>query len=227
MDICFGGIYKVKKLDSQNDQQYGFVFPVRLGEDIYMIDTYYIDTPIIRRGENLQEAAIRSIIEYSEGDEKIARYLITHINSNYYYHNYAKIDSLNNYDFICDLHNMRPLNEAIEGEADFPSSGCRVILHHEQNFSWELGRTMGIVLVFKDETPDDVLTARRKCCDAICSFAHPFINGYRIREAETFMKEHGIRDEKAMRDIRYCKELRKIVEEFQEQAKELEAKYLK
>lgn len=190
--VVFGGLYKVDGGTwgggNLNDQCYCLAVPV-IDDDgnLWMQDTYQLERPSMKDGENISDAAIRIICEFGEGYNG---YCVKRARWDYYYKNQRQIideDDLNRFHLICDLHDYRAL-EPWEDYREYKSKDIvhRAILFNEHGFNWDYG-TMGATLVRKNADKDSVCMLNKAIQDAYSNFKWP--NGwYNIEEVDNAVK---------------------------------------
>lgn len=178
--VVFGGLYEVSggvwnNNGGLNDQAYYLAVPVMDSDgNLWMQDTYQLDRPSKKSGENVSDAAIREICGFGEGYNG---YCVKRARWDYYYKNQRKImteDDLSGFDLICDMHDYRAL-EPWEDYRDYKSEDVvhYAILFREHNFNWNRGRTLGATLVRKNANKDSVRILEKTIQDAYANFKYP------------------------------------------------------
>ena len=175
--VVFGGLYKVKagtwNGGCLNDQCYYLAVPVMNDDgNLWMQDTYQLDRPGMKDGENISDAAIRKICEFGDGYNG---YCLKHARD-YYYHNQRKIideDDLSRFHLICDLHDYRAL-EPWEDYREYNKEDIihRAILFNGHGFNWDYG-VMGTTLVRKNAEKNSACMLKKAIQDAYAGFEYP------------------------------------------------------
>lgn len=129
-----------------NGQSYGIMVPVKTSRGWDLIDTYHLDSPLVKHGETLDEASVRRVIELgsSEHDGYVRGCVF-----NFYYHNVLLgvqevpdgmrlLLNLGSYDVV----SRRECENYDDGDVvmDIP-------IYREQHFDWASGRTRGLCFV--------------------------------------------------------------------------------
>lgn len=154
--VVFGGLYRVLHNYWDNDQSYGLAVPIVDDKgNLYMQDTYQIQSPFVEQGETKFDACVRRMVEFGDGEHYGA---LNHTRYNFYHKNQAIItskDGLNRYELIADLRNYHASrgDEWKDYEPEDIIHGVK--LYFEHGYSWDYG-TVGITVIRKDAVKSSV-----------------------------------------------------------------------
>ena len=165
-----GDVYEYR---CDNNQGYGYMIPVKTSNGWDFIDTYQLDSPLLKDGETKDEASIRQIIELGNGEHDG---YVNRATSSFYHSNalFGKVEvpydlrlafNLNDYDVVsrreCD-------------DYDSDDVILFVPLYFEQHYSWDYGKTFGLCFVRKDAEKSLVNEFRSLLAEASSSIVKPY-----------------------------------------------------
>ena len=129
-----------------NAQSYGIMVPVKTSKGWDLIDTYHLDSPLVKHGETLDEASVRRVIELgsSEHDDYVRNPVI-----NFYHRNalYGVQEVPCGMWFLLNLVSYDVVSRRECKNYDGGDVVMNVPLYHEQHFDWESGLTRGLCFV--------------------------------------------------------------------------------
>lgn len=177
-----------------NDQSYGVSIPIKTSTGWDLLDTYQVSSPSYKRDESGIDAAIRRINELAESEhDGYARRCAY----NYYHHNVLTqvTEPRKDYTLICNLNDYRGTYRDREAhDYDDDDVIWHIPLYWEQNFSWNLGRTMGTTLIRKDAKPSDEKKFHAIVADIIDDAPIPYLHSAKQNLERLTSIVDGMRD---------------------------------
>lgn len=148
-----------------NDQGYGCMVPVKTSRGWDLIDTYHLDSPLVKHGETLDEASVRRVIELgsSEHDDYVRNHMI------YFYHHNAIFHCKTVPSRLTLMFNVSDYDIISRREArDFDDDDAEIFIpmYREQHFDWGSGVALGLCFVRKGAVRSLAREFNSLCVDA-------------------------------------------------------------